>query len=126
LKEVQCPHCNKQNKVTIENAHTENCLNPRLQKCTFCESFFLFDKEGITHTLSESPANEDALKKAAEYMMPEAQQERLHVLLDKNNEGELTLIEHQELKGLIAEYEERMLQKAEARVRLMLLNASKC
>jgi len=112
--------------VTIENVGIKNCLNPRLQKCTSCESFFLFDGEGRTYPPSQSPANEDALKKAAEYMMPEAQQKRLHALLDKNNEETLTLIEHRELKGLISEYEERMLQKAEARVRLVLLNASKC
>ncbi len=67
-----------------------------------------------------SPAKEQAFWEAANYVMPQHQQERLHELLEKNTEGILTESEREELNVLIEECERRTLAKAEAIDRLLL------
>jgi hypothetical protein len=44
-------------------------------------------------------------------------QARLDWLLDQNNAGRLTLAEHEELQGLVAQYEHLLLQNTEALLR---------
>jgi len=72
-----------------------------------------------------SPAEEQALWQAANYVMQKHQQERLHELLEKNTEGILTGSERKELNILIEECEQRTLAKAEAIDRLLLYGKAK-
>jgi len=59
-----------------------------------------------------------ALWRAANYIMPEQQQDRMQELLEKNSEEQLTPEENDELDELIDEYERRTMEKAEALVKL--------
>jgi len=61
-----------------------------------------------------------ALLRAANYLMPEQQENRMHELLEKNSEGQLTPAENDELNRLIDEYEQRTMEKAEALVKTKL------
>ena len=59
-----------------------------------------------------------AILQAANYLMPKQQENRMHELLDKNSEGQLTPAENDELDKLIDEYERRTIEKSEALVKL--------
>lgn len=74
-----------------------------------------------TRYITKSVDNERlALLIAANYLMPRQQENRMHELLEKNSEGQLTPAENDELDNLIDEYERRTMEKAEALVKLNL------
>jgi hypothetical protein len=50
----------------------------------------------------------------AELKMPPKQQKQLHKLLDKNGEGELTIVEKKQLDEMMEVYEDALLRKAQA------------
>jgi hypothetical protein len=58
------------------------------------------------------------LKKVANSKMPSPQDERLHLLLDKQQEGNLTIKEKRELRHLMKKYTDGMLKKSEALAQL--------
>jgi hypothetical protein len=65
-----------------------------------------------------TPATDWHLWASARYRFPSAKEARLHFLLDKQGEGSLRPGEKIELEGLLEEYEQRTLAKAEALVEL--------
>jgi uncharacterized FlgJ-related protein len=61
-----------------------------------------------------SALSDDELKKVANSKMPSLQDERLHLLLDKQQEGNLNIEERRELRHLMKTYSKGMLEKSEA------------
>ena len=61
-----------------------------------------------------SALSDDELKKVVDSKMPLLQDERLHLLLDKQQEGNLNIEERRELRHLMKKYTDGMLKKSEA------------
>jgi AbrB-like transcriptional regulator len=64
--------------------------------------------------LKISALTDDELKKVVDSKMPLPQDERLHLLLDKQQEGNLNIEERRELRHLMKTYTNGMLRKSEA------------
>jgi hypothetical protein len=65
-----------------------------------------------------SALSDNELKKVANSKMPLLQDERLHLLLDKQQEGNLNIEERRELRHLMKKYTDGMLRKSEALAQL--------
>jgi AbrB-like transcriptional regulator len=61
-----------------------------------------------------SALSDDELKKVVDSKMPLLQDERLHLLLDKQQEDNLNIKERRELRHLMKKYTDGMLKKSEA------------
>lgn len=62
------------------------------------------------------------LHSAITYRFPDEKQERLDELIDKNNLGIITKAKRHELAGLVEEFDQKTLEKAQAMYRLALKN----
>jgi AbrB-like transcriptional regulator len=65
-----------------------------------------------------SALSDNELKKMVDSKMPLLQDERLHLLLDKQQEGNLNIEERRELRHLMKKYTDGMLKKSEALAQL--------
>ena len=82
-------------------------LSPQ-ELMAFEEKFFEMKQQRIA-----SLADEKVLHQQIAYRFPKAKKQRVRTLLAKNNAGVITRGEKLELDGLIEEFEQRSLEKAE-------------
>ena len=75
----------------------------------FEEKFFEMKQQCIT-----SLADEKVLQQQIAYRFPKRKKQRMRALLSKSNAGVITQAEKLELDGLIEEFEQKSLEKAEA------------
>jgi len=89
-----------------------------VQRASQIEEVIVEEEKPLTGYITTFDNERLALLQAANYLMPKQQENRMHELLDKNSEGQLTPAENDELDKLIDEYERRTIEKAEALVKL--------
>ncbi|MBC8234336.1 hypothetical protein H8E77_32710 [bacterium] len=91
-----------------------------VQRASQIEEVIVEEEKPLTGYITTFDNERLALLQAANYLMPKQQENRMHELLDKNSEGQLTPAENNELDSLIDEYERRTIAKAEALVQINL------
>ncbi|MCH8294169.1 hypothetical protein IH992_24065 [Candidatus Poribacteria bacterium] len=96
-------------KFTVEQLlDTLEQLSPQ-ELIEFEDQFFEIKQKRIA-----SFADENTLNQQIAYQFPEKKKLRMRKLLSKNNAGTITQAEKLELDGLIEEFEQKSLEKAEA------------
>lgn len=96
-------------KVTIEQLLSAlEQLSPQ-ELMEFEEKFFEMKQQCIT-----SFADEKVLQQQIAYRFPKRKKQRMRALLSKSNAGVITQAEKLELDGLIEEFEQKSLEKAES------------
>lgn len=96
-------------KFTIEQLLSAlEQLSPQ-ELMEFEEKFFEMKQQRIT-----SLADEKVLQQQIAYRFPKRKKQRMRALLSKSNAGVITQAEKLELDGLIEEFEQKSLEKAEA------------
>ncbi|HIE26845.1 TPA: hypothetical protein EYP66_06125 [Candidatus Poribacteria bacterium] len=96
-------------KFTIEQLLSAlEQLSPQ-ELMEFEEKFFEMKQQCIT-----SLADEKVLQQQIAYRFPKRKKQRMRALLSKSNAGVITQAEKLELDGLIEEFEQKSLEKAEA------------
>jgi len=88
----------------IQDLLSHSLDNPRL----------LLPAEEQDELTALSYLSDATLKTIAREQMPQSQQDRMQILMDKNNQSSLTGDEHSELSNLVEDGQRLMLRKAEA------------